>query len=134
LHLCETENNRIRKISPTNDVITFAGTGLMQCVDGTTAYASFEYPTSICFDKPGNLYICETMGCRLRKITPSGDVTTIAGENLGFLDGNGSEVQFHYPNGLAIDSNGVFYIADTGNHVCLLLFISHSIIVCLTLM
>ena len=59
-------------------------------------------------DSSGNLYVADTSNERIRKITPSKEVTTIAGD--------GTEVQFSYPQGVAVDSSGNIYVADAGNH------------------
>ncbi len=81
-------NNLIRKISTAGVVSTFAGSGLPGAVDGTGTAASFNGPSGLAFDKVGNLYVADTNNNLIRKITPAGLVTTVAGSGLpGHING-----------------------------------------------
>lgn len=68
----------------------------------------------IVIDEQGNLYLSEQD--RIRKITPAGMVSTIAGSTAGYRDGDGASVKFNYPNGLGIDAQGKIYVADLNNN------------------
>jgi DNA-binding beta-propeller fold protein YncE len=69
-------------------------------------------------DSKGNVYVADTSNQTIRKITPDGAVTTLAGSagNVGSTDGTGTAARFNYPCGLAVDANGTVYVADQGNN------------------
>lgn len=115
LLVVDTGNHRIRKITPDGTVSTLAGStsGLE---DGVANSAKFDSPKGIVVDASGNVFICDTGNSRIRKITPQGVVTTLAGGTSGFADGLGTDAKFMWPRGLAIDSNGNLYVADQGNY------------------
>ncbi|HKR65875.1 MAG TPA: hypothetical protein VJZ00_19245 [Thermoanaerobaculia bacterium] len=114
-------NCTIRKITPQGVVSTFAGAAA-QCgaVDGTGASARFNSPTGIGVAPDGNIYVADSGNNTIRKITPQGVVTTIAGkaddDEILFQDGSGSQARFNFPWGLAIDSHGLIYVTDFYNH------------------
>ena len=110
------ESNRIRKIAPDNSVTTLAG-GAEGFADGAGASASFNTPSSIAIDARGNLYVADTANNRIRKVTPEGAVTTLAGDGTpGARDGAGASAQFNAPIGIAVDARGErVYVADTYN-------------------
>ena len=111
---------RIRKISPTGVVTTFAGPGPGGYADGTAANASFGDTRGLAVDSDGNVYACDTGYSSIRKITPAGVVTTLAGPGAsggqGTTDGVGSAARFRAPRGLAVDLNKNVYVADSDNH------------------
>ena len=116
IYVADTFNHTIRKITSAGVVTTLAGTaGVSGHADGTGAAASFNYPTGIGVDGGGNIFVCEEGNQTVRKITPTGVVTTIAGGSAGSSDGTGSAAQFIGPYGLAVDATGTIYIADTTN-------------------
>jgi sugar lactone lactonase YvrE len=124
VYVGDTFNNRIRKIAPDGAVTTLAGaagTTLGGAVthgfaDGTGTAAKFDSPQGVAVDAAGNVYVGDSKNHRIRKITPSGAVTTLAGSTLGFADGTGTAAKFSNPNGVAVDAAGNVYVGDWGNH------------------
>ncbi len=118
VYVADTGNHTIRKID--NGVVTtLAGLpGSAGSADGYGAAARFNAPAAIVVDARGNLYVCDTGNHTIRKVSPSGLVTTVAGlaGRPGDSDGIGPGARLSSPSGIAIDSNGALYIADTGNH------------------
>jgi sugar lactone lactonase YvrE len=118
LFVADTANSTIRKITPGAEVSTFAGSaGVIGASDGVGTSALFYNPISIAIDSANNLYVADNLNSNIRKVTPAGVVTTLAGmaETIGWVDGNGSAALFNQPNGIAIDGAGNVYVADTGN-------------------
>lgn len=113
--VADSDNRRIRKITPAGEVSTFAGSGTDGRVDGTGTAAQFGYPTGLTVDKDGNLYVADNSPHTIRKITPEGVVTTVAGEGTyGYIDAIGSSARFGWmDNGIAVDASGVLYVADS---------------------
>ena len=110
-----TGNYTIRKITPSGVVSTLAGlAGSFGSADGTGSAARFYYPTGVAVDSAGNVYVADTGNDTIRKITPSGVVSTLAGlaGSFGSDDGTGSAARFHDPTGVAVDSAGNVYVAD----------------------
>ncbi len=117
IYVADAGNNRIRKISTTGMVSTVAGDGVAGHADGAAATARFSNPIKIKIDMSDNLIILDQNNNRVRKITPAGIVSTIAGNGMqGFLDGPAATAQFGAPAGLAIDPNNNIYIGDQLNN------------------
>ena len=111
------ESNRIRKISPDGNVTTLAGNS-EGFADGAGASASFNTPSALALGPDGNLYVADTGNNRIRKITPDGTVSTVAGNGTaGYVDGPAAQAQFNGPVGLAVSPGGDIYVADTYNDV-----------------
>ncbi|HEX8610099.1 MAG TPA: NHL repeat-containing protein [Telluria sp.] len=109
------DNNRIRKITPEGLVSTLAG-GKEGFADGSGAAAQFHTPSGMAIDGAGNLYVADTGNNAIRKVTPQGVVSTIAGGGVaGYLDGAVGVAMFNGPVGVAVDKAGVVYVADTYN-------------------
>ena len=109
----------VRKITAAGAVTTLAGTpGVTGSADGTGSAAQFCNLGGIAVDSTGNLYVTDLNNHTVRKITPAGVVTTVAGAAgvFGSTDGSGSAARFHYPAGIAVDSVGNVYVADTYNY------------------
>jgi sugar lactone lactonase YvrE len=87
--------------------------------DGMGAAARFFSPIGVAVDSAGNVYVADTSNHTIRKITPAGVVTTLAGtaNQSGYVDGTGTAARFTSPAGVAVDSTGNLYVADTGNHI-----------------
>src|SRR5688572_23639927 len=116
VYVADTYNYRIRKITPAGVVTTLAGNNNYGFVDGAGAGALFYLPKGVAVDPAGNVYVADENNHRIRKVTPAGTVTTLAGSTGGSTDGNVSAAQFHTPGGIAIDADGNLYVCDTGNH------------------
>ena len=85
--------------------------------DGTGTQAMFNDPKGVAMDLSGNILVADQANHSIRLVTPAGVVTTIAGNGKGgFLDGQGKAAQFNQPMGVAVDSKGVIYVADSQNH------------------
>jgi gliding motility-associated-like protein len=117
LFVADYDNNKIRKITPEGIVSTFAGNGTRGSENGPKASASFNEPTSIAFDKQGNMIVCDFYNSLIRKISPQGIVSTIAGALFGgYKDGQGSSALFAIPTGVGIDEFDNIFVADKTNN------------------
>lgn len=109
------DSNRIRKITPEGNVTTLAG-AKEGFADGAGEHASFNTPSGLAIDADHNLYVADTGNNRIRKITPEGVVSTVAGDGTaGYADGPVAQARFNGPVGVTIDDQGNLYIADTYN-------------------
>ena len=118
-YIADTDNNTIRKITPSGVVSTIAGVaGVRGSEDGPALSARFRYPTGIAVDDGGEIYVADFHNHVIRKITTEGHVITLAGsaENAGSADGNRSSARFNLPHEVAVDRARNVYVADFGNH------------------
>jgi sugar lactone lactonase YvrE len=118
LYVADSGSATIRKITASGAVTTLAGTaGTIGHQDGTGASAQFGYPFGAAVDGSGNVYVSDSEFNTIRKITPAGVVTTLAGTAgiTGHADGTGPSAQFDQPAGIGVDGNGNVYVADSGN-------------------
>ncbi len=117
--IADMDGNRIRKITPDQQVTTIAGSGEFGFANGNGTEASFRWPTSIAIDGDGNIFISDTRNHMIRKLTPNGDVTVVAGNGeRGYADGEASQAQFNDPHGLAVANDGTIYVAESlGNRI-----------------
>jgi RHS repeat-associated protein len=117
VYVTDRDNHRIRKITPSGVVSTLAGSGSIGSANGTGTAASFNTPTGLTIDQSGNLYVSDYSNHRIRKITPSGVVSTYAGTgSMGFSNGSALSATFRRPHGLTMDSQGNLYVADRDNY------------------
>ena len=118
LLVADTGNNLIRKVSPDGIVSTVAGLTLVRGhADGSTATATLFHPTALTVDGSGTIYVADTLNEAIRRITPAGAVTTLAGTawQPGSADGTGAGATFNHPSGIAVDPSGNLFVADTLN-------------------
>lgn len=117
LYVAETGNKTIRKVSPDGTVSTFAGLATQAGdADGQGSAARFNFPVGTAVDGSGTVYVVDSNGSRVRKITPGGLVSTFAGGTYGSADGTGTAARFAGPNGIAVDGAGNVFVTDSGNH------------------
>jgi sugar lactone lactonase YvrE len=115
IYVADSGNHTIRKIAPDGTVSTLAGAaGQAGSVNGTGGTARFSSPRAVAVDGQGNLYVADTENHTIRKISPAGAVSTLAGlaGHSGAVDGAGSAARFVSPHGLALDAAGNLFIAD----------------------
>jgi sugar lactone lactonase YvrE len=118
LYVADAGANTICKVNPAGQVTTLAGSaGSVGSQDGATSDARFNQPGALSADSAGNLYVADTGNATIRKISPAGVVTTVAGSasNRGNRDGLGSAAWFNSPAGIAVGASGILYVADTLN-------------------
>ena len=114
VYIVDPGNLRIRKLSTDGIVSTLAGSGVSGTADGEADVAQFSSMGDIVADSQGNIYVID--GDRIRKVTPQGKVSTIAGSTAGYADGDGATAKFRDPGGLGIDAQDNFYVADANNN------------------
>ena len=115
VYVADTGNHTIRKITSAGAASTLAGLpGVFGSADGTGSAARFDTPTGTAVDSTGNIYVADFGNYTIRKITPAGAVSTLAGSAglSGRVDGTGSAARFDYPASVALDGAGNVYVAD----------------------
>ena len=116
VYVADTVNHTIRKVTSDGVVTTLAGQALSSGTnDGTSTTARFHSPYGVAVDSGNNLYVADGLNHTIRKVTSAGVVTTLAGlgQSSGTNDGTGSAARFNTPHGVAVDSAGIVYVADT---------------------
>ncbi len=115
IYVADTDASTIRKITPGGVVSTFAGSFTKAGPqNGTGSAARFNLPTDVAVDTSNNVYVADSNNCTIRKITPAAAVTTLAGlASPGHTNGTGSAARFDFPQGVAVDSTGKIYVADS---------------------
>jgi sugar lactone lactonase YvrE len=117
VYVADTYNSRIRKITPGGVVTTLAGNGIPGFKDTIGAFAQFNFPLAIATDAAGNVYVAEYISNCIRKITPTGVVSTLAGSStVGFVNATGTAARFNRPSGVTVDASGNVYVGDLFNN------------------
>jgi sugar lactone lactonase YvrE len=121
LFIADSGNERIRRIDRSGTITTIAGTGVAGFAGdgGPATAAQFDGPRAVTGDRAGNLYIADDNNHRIRRIDPAGVVTTIAGNGTAGPGGDGGparSAQFDHPRGVAVDTRGNVFVADSMNH------------------
>src|SRR5438477_300514 len=119
--IADSDNNRIRRVTPSGTISTVAGTGDAGFSgDGGPALAAhLSRPFGVAVDPSGTLYIADTDNNRIRRVSPDGVISTIAGNGVGGFGGDGgaaTAARLNVPYGVAYDRAGVLYIADSSNY------------------
>ena len=120
VYVADRSNHLIRKISPAGVVTTLAGTvGVFGSADGNGTAATFKFPSGVAVDGSGNVYVADTGNQLIRKISPAGVVTTLAGTaNItGAINATGTNATFNDPLGVAVNTDDNVYVADGLNHL-----------------
>ena len=114
VYVADCDNHKIRMITPAGVVSTFAGSGTIGTNNGTGTAARFKNPQGLAFDSATNLFVTDSGNYTIRKITPAGVVTTVAGFGglSGTNDAIGTAARFTFPNGVAVDNEGYIYVVD----------------------
>jgi sugar lactone lactonase YvrE len=113
--------NRIYRVAADGSISLKAGVGSngFSGDGGPATAAQLDHPTAVAVDSAGNLYISELWNNRIRKVTPKGRISRVAGNGTKGFSGDGglaTAAQLNDPHGVAVDSAGNLYIADSGNH------------------
>ena len=118
IYVVEQFKHVITKISPDGTVSTLAGNGTSGFTNGSGVNASFFFPQGITLAEDGNLYVTDSGNSSIRKITPNGNVTTLAGTGEeGVKDGEGTNASFDSPSGIVWNPKlKALYVADRGNN------------------
>jgi trimeric autotransporter adhesin len=120
LYIADTSNNRVRKVTLDGVINTVGGNGIQGFGgdDGPATAAKMTFPHGVAIDSSGNLYIADFSNHRVRKVTPAGVISTIAGTGTAGYSGDGglaSQAQLNYPVTVAVDSSGNLFISDGNN-------------------
>lgn len=118
VYVADTGNHTLRKITRDGIVTTLAGVaGQRGSADGVGSEARFYYPHGIAIGRDGNFYVTDSWNHTIRRVTPRGSVSTLAGlaGTTGNSDGRGREARFNYPFGIAVGRDGNIYVADEQN-------------------
>jgi sugar lactone lactonase YvrE len=126
LFISDTGNHRICQITSGGKLVTIAGSTTLDStfryvsgfLNGKGTGASFKSPTALVVDRIGNIFVADTGNNVIRRITKSGNVTTVAGSGQPFFkEGRREQASFNRPTGIAVDLQNILYVSDTGNNL-----------------
>ncbi|MNX74063.1 Serine/threonine-protein kinase PknD [compost metagenome] len=116
VYVADNTAHRIRKVTPSGTVTTLAGDGTAGFLDGTGTQAKFRNPSGLTLDQQGNIIVADRLNHRIRKITPAGIVTTVAGAGTtGLLDADVLTAKFADPYGVVVDATGNILVSELTN-------------------
>jgi streptogramin lyase len=117
IYVADTGNHCIRRIGTDGTVTTLAGGTVAGFVDAVGSAARFNLPSDVTIGPDGNLIVTDAGNHRVRLVSPTGTVTTLAGAATpGFQDGSGADARFFRPMGVVVNRSGRIFIVDQGNH------------------
>jgi NHL repeat len=121
VYVADTENHKIRKVTPSGTISTLAGTGTAGSTGdgGPATSAQLDTPQGVAVDADGNVFIADSRSNKVRKVTPAGTISTYAGTGAAGATGDGgpaTAAKLDYPRTVTVDAAGVLYIADNANH------------------
>jgi hypothetical protein len=121
VYVADGPNHRIRKVAPDGSTTTLAGSAGQGFADGAAGTARFSFPNAVAVDASNNVYVADFGNNRIRKIASDGTTSTLAGGSniAGYFDGSGGPTgttRFNGPTGVAVDTLGNVYVADSGNN------------------
>ncbi|MCC6392361.1 MAG: SMP-30/gluconolactonase/LRE family protein [Bryobacterales bacterium] len=121
LYIADTENHRLREVTTDGNIKTIAGTGIAGFSGdfGPAIHADLNYPTGVAVDAAGNVYIADSVNSRIRKVTTTGIISTIAGNGLFQYSGDGgpaTNASLNFPLSVAVDASDNVYVSDTQNN------------------
>ena len=138
LFIADSVNNRVRVVSPSGTIATFAGTGFSSPGGGGTfndgglaINGLLRLPSGVSVDSSGNVFIADTGDNLIRKVTTDGIITSVAGNGFGSFSGDTTpaiQAELHTPTDVTVDSKGNLYIADSANAAIRLVTASTGII------
>jgi streptogramin lyase len=126
IYISDTGNHRVCKVTSGGNLVTLGGS---TSLDGPLAYfygyvngqgteAAFNSPTGLTVDLKGNVFVADTGNNVIRRITPNGKVSTVAGSGQPFFkEGRKEQASFNQPTGITVDLHNVLYVTDTGNNM-----------------
>lgn len=122
IYIGDSFNHRIRRVTPAGEISTFAGTGAATFGGdgGPATQAQLYHPEGLAFDRGGNLFVADSVNQRIRRISPSGIITTVAGNGIAGWEGDGgpaTSAKLFYPTAVTVDSSGNLFVADLLNNI-----------------
>ena len=116
LFVTDSSGHRIRRIDKNWNVKTVGGSGSAGWTDGNALTGRFNYPTDVAVAGNGDLYVADRNNHRIRKVQGASLTTWAGSGSSSFSDGKGTAARFYYPEGIAVDTDGTVYVADSYNH------------------
>jgi len=126
--VADSRNHRVRIVTKAGQVSTLAGSGNADFGDGNGILAHFKGPVNVAVDFIGDILVSDSGNQRIRKISPGGKVTTVAGNgSRGCVDGPGTSASFSRPSGLVVDGDGNIIVADFINHRIRMIYLDGNV-------